>query len=88
MDIADGFPVSGVTAPALWMSCFGIAIDLLTTRQDVRIVARVTLRRGDELGRTVQMLVVVPIDGPAYPGARTEQIANPDFSPRSSASGL
>ena len=74
MDVADGFPVSGVTAPALRMSCFGIAIDLLTMRQDVRIVARVTLGRGDELDRAMQMLIVVPIDEPAYPGARTERV--------------
>ena len=74
MDLPDGFPVSGVTAPALGMSCFGIAIDFLTTRQDLQIVARVALRRGDESDRAVQMRVVVPIDEPADPGARTEQI--------------
>ena len=55
MDITDGFPVSGVTAPTLWISCFGIAIDLLATRQDLRVVARVSLRRGDELECAVQM---------------------------------
>ena len=73
MHIADGLPVSDVATPTLRVLCFCVAVNLLSMRQDVRVVAGVTLRWGDELNRAVQVLVVVPINEPAHPGARIMQ---------------
>ena len=75
MHVADGLPVSDVATPTLGVLCFGVSVDLLTTRQDVRVTPSVTLRWGEELNRAVQVIVVIPIDKPAHPAARTVQVA-------------
>ena len=40
MHVADGLPVSDVATPTLGVLCFGVSVDLLTTRQDVRVTPR------------------------------------------------
>jgi hypothetical protein len=59
--VANGLPVSDVATPALRVPCFCIAVNLLTTCQDVRVEAGVTVRWGDELYRAVQVRIQAAI---------------------------
>ena len=55
MPVADGLPVSDVATPAFRVSCFCVAVNLHTSHQDVHVAPGVTLCRGGELNRAVQV---------------------------------